>query len=113
MYDNSIRSNSNLLEKLCNQLIRIFAPFEGNFKFACDVTKWEYDIWEYTTIRRNNLYQNKSKINNTQSRSTIEANRGESRCQESKFHLEIFRKVIRKGREGGRGVQRAYFHVGA
>lgn len=36
---NSIRSNSNLLEKLCNQLIRIFAPFEGNFKFACDVTK--------------------------------------------------------------------------
>lgn len=39
MYDNSIRSNSNLLEKLCNQLIRIFAPFEGNFKFACDVTK--------------------------------------------------------------------------
>lgn len=105
MYDNSIRSNSNLLEKLC------FAPFERNFKFACDVTKWEYDIWEYTTIRRNNLYQNKSKINNTQPRSTIEVNRGESRCQESKFHLEIFRKVIRKGREGG--VQCAYFHVGA
>lgn len=39
MYDNSIRNNSNLLEKLCNQLIPIFVPFEDNFKFACDVTK--------------------------------------------------------------------------